>query len=125
MAWKFCLICRGDQVGPVRTLFWRELDLGPNSPEHRNTIWAVRSGPLKLVVERAEDDKPPALYNLENDIGELQNLAAVQPQDVSALTVLYGQWTLDTFPTIFLTTDDKHCYRWFWRATGTASTKTT
>jgi len=97
---------RGDQVGPVRTLFWRELDLGPNSPEHRNTIWAVRSGPLKLVVERAKDDKPPALYNLENDIGELQNLAAVQPQDVSALTALYGQWTLDTFPTIFRKHDD-------------------
>ena len=103
---------RGDQVSPVRTLFWRMLDLGQQSPEHRNTIWAVRSGPpncsgpLKLVVERHKDDLPPALYNLETDIGELHDLAAVQPQDVSALTALYGQWTLDTLPTIFRLNDD-------------------
>ena len=103
---------RGDQISPVRTLFWRMLDLGPDSPEHRNTIWAVRSGPpncsgpLKLVVERHKDDLPPALYNLETDIGELHDLAAVQPQDVSALTALYGQWTLDTLPTIFRLNDD-------------------
>ena len=97
---------RGDQVSPVRTLFWRLLDLGLDSPDHRNTTWAVRSGPLKLIVESAKDNKPPALYNLETDIGELQDLAAVQPQDVSALTALYGQWTLDTLPTIFRKNDD-------------------
>ena len=97
---------RGDQVSPVRTLFWRLLGLGPDSPDHQNTIWAVRSGPLKLIVERAKDDLPPALYNLENDIGELQDLAAIQPEDVTALTALYGQWTLDTVPTIFRKNDD-------------------
>ena len=97
---------RGDQVSPVRTLFWRQLGLGPDSPEPANTIWAVRSGPLKLVVERAKDDQPPALYNLGNDIGELTDLAAIQPDDVSALTALYGQWTLDTIPTIFRRNDD-------------------
>lgn len=97
---------RGDQASPVRTLFWRFPGLGPDSPDHRNTIWAVRSGPLKLIVERAKDSKPPALYNLDSDIGELQDLAAVQPQDVSALTALYGQWNLDTFPTIFRSNDD-------------------
>jgi arylsulfatase A-like enzyme len=97
---------RGEQASPVRTLFWRFPGLGPNSPDHRNTIWAVRSGPLKLIVERAKDSKPPALYNLNNDIGELQDLAAVQPQDVSALTALYGLWNLDTYPTIFRSNDD-------------------
>ncbi len=97
---------RGEQVSPVRTLFWRMLGLGPAGPDHRRTIWAVRSGPLKLIVERAKDDKPPALYNLETDIGELHDLAAVQPQDVSALTALYNQWTLDTLPTIFRLNDD-------------------
>jgi arylsulfatase A-like enzyme len=96
----------GKQVSPVRTLFWRCLGLGPDSPEPSNTIWAVRSGPLKLVVERAKDDAPPALYNLENDIGETQDLTAIQPEDVSSLTALYGQWTLDTVPTIFRANDD-------------------
>ena len=97
---------KGDQVSPVRTLFWRELGLGPDSPDPINTIWGVRSGPLKLVVERAKDDKPPALYNLDNDIGENHDLAAVQPDDVTALTALYGQWALDTIPTIFRKNDD-------------------
>src|SRR4029079_15043311 len=41
---------KGDQVRPLRTLFWRELGLGPDSPDPINTIWGVRSGPLKLVV---------------------------------------------------------------------------
>jgi hypothetical protein len=67
---------KGEQVSPLRTLFWRLLDLGPDSPEAHNSIWAVRSGPLKLVVERFKDDLPPALYNLENDIGETEDLAA-------------------------------------------------
>jgi hypothetical protein len=69
-------------------------------------IWAVRSGPLKLVVERFKDDLP-ALYNLENDIGETQDLAAIQPEDVSALIGLNGQWTLDTIPSIFRPNDDR------------------
>jgi arylsulfatase A-like enzyme len=97
---------RGDQSMPTRTLFWRFPGLGPNSPDDRNTIWAVRSGPLKLIVERAKDDEPPALYNLATDIGELLDLAPTQPQDVSALMALYDLWNLDTFPTIFRNNDD-------------------
>ena len=59
----------------------------------------MRSAPLKLVVERAKSNLPPALYNLTADIGETQDLAAVQPQDVASLTQLYAQWTLNTtFP---------------------------
>jgi arylsulfatase A-like enzyme len=92
----------GEEISPVRTLFWRWFGLGPDGPpEPRNTIWAVRSGPLKLVTERAKDDQPPALYNLLDDIGENQDLAAIQPEDVSFLTQLYAQWTLDTFPPIW------------------------
>ena len=92
----------GEQVSPVRTLFWRQFGLGPDGPPvSEPTIWAVRSGPLKLVVESAKDDQPPALYNLINDIGETQDLAAIQPDDVTALTKLYAQWTLDTIPPIW------------------------
>ena len=96
----------GEQVSPVRTLFWRYFGLGPDSPEPRNTIWGVRSGPLKLVVERAKDDQPPALYNLGNDIGEARDLAASQPEDVKSLTGLYAQWTLGTIPPIWQGNDD-------------------
>ena len=59
----------GQQVSPERTLFWRWFGLGPDGPPGSlDTIWAVRSGPLKLVKERARDDQPPALYNLLSDI---------------------------------------------------------
>jgi arylsulfatase A-like enzyme len=97
----------GEQISPVRTLYWRWFSLGPNGPPgSQNTIWAVRSGPLKLVVERHKDELPPALYNLTDDIGETQDLAAVQPEDVASLTQLYAQWTLNTIPPIWhLNTD--------------------
>src|SRR5207249_3132385 len=43
----------GQQIAPVRTLFWRWFGLGPTGPPaSQTTIWGVRSGPLKLVVER-------------------------------------------------------------------------
>jgi hypothetical protein len=96
----------GQQSSPARTLFWRILGLGPDSPDPGNTLWAVRTGPLKLVVENDKDDKPPALYNLDNDIAELHDLAAIQPNDVTALTALYSQWSLDTVPPIFRKNDD-------------------
>jgi arylsulfatase A-like enzyme len=84
----------GEQTAPQRTLFWRWFGLGKNGPPGSvDTIWAVRKGPLKLVTERAATDKPPALYNLPNDIGETQNLAVAQPGDVHSLKTLYNQWT--------------------------------
>jgi len=89
----------GQQVSPQRTLFWRWFGLGPTGPAgSQDTIWAVRSGPLKLVVERNKDRQPPALYNLPNDISESQDLATTQPGDVVSLQALYDQWTLDTVP---------------------------
>ena len=60
----------GEQVSPVRTLFWRWFGLGPGGPPgSSNTLWAVRSGPLKRVVERDKEEGPPALYNLPGDVG--------------------------------------------------------
>jgi arylsulfatase A-like enzyme len=92
----------GEQLGQVRTFCWRWFGLGSDGPPgSQNTIWAVRSGPLKLVVERDKDELPPALYNLTDDIGETQDLSAVQPQDVASLTQLYAQWTLNTIPPIW------------------------
>ena len=43
----------GEQVSPKRTLFWRWFGLGKDGPPGSlDTIWAVRSGRLKLVTER-------------------------------------------------------------------------
>jgi arylsulfatase A-like enzyme len=48
----------GEQVSPERTLFWRWLGLGPDGPpDSANTIWAIRSGPLKLVLEQGTVDR--------------------------------------------------------------------
>ena len=46
----------GEQVGPDRTLFWRWADLGSDGPPGSgDTIWAVRSGTLKLVTGSGYD----------------------------------------------------------------------
>lgn len=84
----------GEQVSPPRTLFWRWFGLGPDGPVgSQNTIWAVRSGPLKLVMTKT----PPAkLYNLLSDIGETQDLSLTQPEDISFLQQLYDQWNTET-----------------------------
>jgi arylsulfatase A-like enzyme len=84
----------GSQASPQRTLFWRVFGLGSTGPPgSQGTIWAVRSGPLKLVTEKATVGQPPALYNLPNDLSESSNLASSQPTDVNALNTLYGQWS--------------------------------
>jgi arylsulfatase A-like enzyme len=46
--------------------------------------WAVRRGPWKLVVAR-DPALPTELYDLEHDPGERTNVAAAQPQIVTAL----------------------------------------
>ncbi len=92
----------GEQVSPKRTLFWRWFGFGPDGPSGSvDTIWAVRSGSLKLVTERAAVGQPPALYNLPNDISENENLAATRPGDVDSLTQLYAQWNSGTVPRLW------------------------
>jgi hypothetical protein len=102
----------GNQVSPPRTLFWRWFGLGANGPPcdlntpatikssggSPATIWAVRSGSLKLVSERARVGKPPALYNLQSDIGETQDLALAQSADVVTLKSFYDQWNNQLIP---------------------------
>ena len=86
----------GEQVSPKRTLFWRWFGLGKDGPPGSlDTIWAVRSGRLKLVTEKRTVDQPPALYNLSADIGEANDLAATRPGDVDSLTKLYNQWSTE------------------------------
>jgi len=85
-----------------RNLFWRWFGLGDTGPlEAFNSILAVRSGSLKLVVERAKDTLPPALYDLSKDIGETTDLANLRPNDVATLQDFYNHWELNAVPTLW------------------------
>jgi hypothetical protein len=83
----------GQKTSPQRTLFWRYFGLGKNGPPGSvPTMYAVRSGPLKLVLPAGALLGAPQLYNLPVDIGENQNLAPTQPATVTSLSQLYAQW---------------------------------
>ncbi len=97
----------GEQASPSRTLFWRWFGLGSTGPlDSLTTIWAVRNGPFKLVVERAKETLPPALYKLTTDIGETKDLSAQKPAEVASLQNLYDQWALSSVPDLFTKGDD-------------------
>ena len=97
----------GEQPSQQRTLFWRVFGLGNTGPPaSQSTIWAVRSGPLKLVTEESTVNQPPALYNLPNDLGESLNLATSQPADTSALSTLYAQWTTQLIAPLWFKNSD-------------------
>ena len=82
----------GQQVSPQRTLFWRWFGLGPSGPwGSHSTIYAVRSGDLKLAVP-LQGITPVRLFNLANDIGETTDLSKSQPSDVASLQQSWNQW---------------------------------
>ena len=92
----------GQQITPVRTFCWRWFGLGQDGPlGAQNTIWAVRNESLKLVVERAMDTQPPALYDLSTDIGETTDLSQQQPDQVATLQTLYNQWQRIAVPALW------------------------
>ncbi len=65
-----------------RTVFW-------NWP--RRNIAAVRQGPWKLILKQPGVD-PPKLFNLDEDLGEQNNVASTYPGRVDQLTQIYDQW---------------------------------
>ncbi|MEF8810755.1 MAG: sulfatase-like hydrolase/transferase [Bacteroidales bacterium] len=62
---------------PERTLYWKIGD-----------EWAVLKGPWKLV----KDGDKKALFNLEKDIGENEDLSSQYPDRVKDLTHQYQEW---------------------------------
>ena len=81
----------GEKSGaPHEALFWR-MDNG--------TDYAVRSGPWKLAKTR--DQEGIQLYNLNEDIGETNNLASENPDVVSRLIGLYEDWNAQNIPPFF------------------------
>jgi arylsulfatase A-like enzyme len=79
---------RGER-GPHEALFWRF-----------GNQWAVRMGDWKLVSQqpvgrraaRAPEAGIPRLYNLRDDIGEHNDLAARMPEKVAELRAAYDAW---------------------------------
>ncbi len=81
----------GEKSGtPHEALFWR-MDNG--------TDYAVRSGPWKMA--KARDQEGIQLYNLNDDIGETNNLASEKPDVVSRLIDLYEDWNAQNIPPFF------------------------
>jgi hypothetical protein len=76
----------GNPAPPHEALYWR-FRFPPLQPaQHR---WAIRQGDWKLVKNGRES---VALYNLASDIGETNNLAADQPDRVTAMQAAYQRW---------------------------------
>ncbi len=70
-----------NQERPHQTLYWRFGDQ-----------WAIRDGDLKLVVARGGSGEPE-LYDLAEDIGETENLAAERAADAQRLFAMWSEWS--------------------------------
>jgi arylsulfatase A-like enzyme len=80
---------RGKAKGsPHRRLFWRMF----------GAAWAVREGRYKLLKT---GDRAPELYDLENDIGEANDLAASRPEIVARLLAAHEEWNSQMIAPIF------------------------
>ncbi len=71
------LLLKGEQV-PPRMLFWR---MGKTK--------AVRQGKWKLILR---GEQSPELYDLDQDLGETQNLADTNPKILKSLLDALAQW---------------------------------
>jgi arylsulfatase A-like enzyme len=79
---------------PHEQLFWRA------GPQH-----AARVGDWKLVNTRTE---PPMLFNLKDDIGEQNNLAASQPAKLKELQAAFAEWEKGTQPAKWVRQDQRN-----------------
>lgn len=77
---------------PHERLFWRWID-APNQK-------AVREGDWKAI--QPEDDAAWELYNLKDDIGETNNLAAEHPDNLNDLKAKWREWNKDNKPPLFM-----------------------
>lgn len=73
---------------PHERLFWRQSD----------GSWAVRVGDWKLVSDRGA---PPQLFNLRDDIGEKQDLAASKAEVVARLKSAFDDWNQHNIAPLF------------------------
>ena len=83
---------KGEKQGrPHQTLYVRKFD---------DDLYAVRDGDLKLVTKKKNSVKE--LYNLQEDLGEENDLAETFPQEVKRLDSLRQNWDAQLIGPIFL-----------------------
>jgi len=76
---------------PHEAIYLRKFDGGK---------YTVRNGDYKLIIQW--QGGAPELYNLEEDIGEQNNIAARHPEKVQQLDALRKQWDSELIDPIFL-----------------------
>jgi arylsulfatase A-like enzyme len=82
---------RGEQTGtPHARIYLRMFDRG---------VHAMREGPYKII--QPQNAGAPALYNLEQDIGEKTNLADREPERFAALQTAYEAWNAQLIEPVF------------------------
>ena len=83
---------KGEKKGrPHQTLYVRKFD---------DDLYSVRDGDLKLVTKKRNSEKE--LYNLQDDLGEENDLAETLPQEVKRLDSLRQNWDAQLINPIFL-----------------------
>jgi arylsulfatase A-like enzyme len=83
---------KGEKQGrPHQTLYVRKFD---------DDLYAVRDGDLKLVTKKKNSVKE--LYNLQEDLGEENDLAETFPEEVKRLDSLRQNWDAQLINPIFL-----------------------
>lgn len=76
---------------PERPLFWHYPHYGNQGGAPGA---AMRQGDWKLI-QWSENEQQPELFNLRNDVGETQNLAAQEPERVKAMLAELQAWQKD------------------------------
>lgn len=83
---------KGEKQGrPHQTLYVRKFD---------DDLYSVRDGDLKLVIKKNNSVKE--LYNLQEDLGEENDLADAFPEEVKRLDSLSQNWNKQLIDPIFL-----------------------
>ncbi|MDA8758319.1 sulfatase [Flavobacteriaceae bacterium] len=91
---------KGEKQGrPHQTLYVRKFD---------DDLYSVRDGDLKLVTKKKNSVKE--LYNLQDDLGEENDLATEFPREVKRLDSLRQNWDAQLIDPVFLGL--KHTDRW-------------
>lgn len=94
-------ILRGDKEEQERTLGWRRRDWSQDSNYLRQE--ALRQGDWKLLRtfrhmgrQTWSDEYQDELFNLANDVGEQNDLAAQMPEKLNAMRRAFDEWKRET-----------------------------
>ncbi|CAN5171460.1 hypothetical protein BH11PLA2_BH11PLA2_52600 [soil metagenome] len=57
--------------------------------------WAIRNGDFKLVASNPDGVRTPKLFNLNDDIGETNDLSEKMPEKVRELQADWDKWSAE------------------------------